>query len=100
MEYHMFFEHYSQPGADPVTHQWQKIFKYVEQMVAARHRADEFDDHKEKTPDPTGDRFRVTAQNLAAQTCGVRGRGVICDAAQGEEHGAEAAKGPEAVVAG
>ncbi len=96
----MLFDHYGQPGTDPVTHKWQKILEYVEQVVAACYRADELDDHEEETPDPTGHGFGVTAQNLAAQTCGVCGWGVICDAAKGEKHGAETTKGAEAVVAG
>lgn len=96
----MLFDNDRQPGTDPVTHQWQKVFENVEQMVAARDRADEFDDHEEETPDPTGDGFGVTAQNLAAEACGVRSRCVVCDAAKCEEHRAETAKGAEAVVAG
>ena len=80
----MLFEHYSQPGADPVTHQWQKVFEYIEQMVTARYRADKLDDHEEETPDPTGDGFAIATQNLAAQACGVCGRRVVCDTAEGE----------------
>ena len=96
----MLFEHNRQPGANPVTHQRQKVFEYIEQMVTARYRADELDNHEEKTPDPTRDGFKITTQDLTAQACGVCGRCVVPDTAEGEQHGAETAKGAEAVVAG
>ncbi len=96
----MLLDDYSQPRADPVTHQGQEVFEYIEQVVAARYRAHELNDHEDETPDPTGDGFGITTQDLAAQTRGVRGRCVIRDATESEEHGAETSKGAEAVVAG
>ena len=100
MEDQMLLDHYRQPRTDPVTHERQEVFEDIEQMVAARYRAHELNDHEDETPDPTGDGFGIATQDLAAQTRGVRGWRIIRDAAESEKHGAETSKGTEAVVAG
>ncbi len=96
----MLLDHNRQPRADPVTHERQEVFEDIEQVVAARYRAHELNDHEDETPDPTGDGLGIATQDLAAQTGGVRGRCIVRDATESEEHGAETPEGAEAVVAG
>ena len=100
MEQEVLFQRNRQPGAEPVTHERQKILKDLEQMVAASDREDEFDDREHETPDPTRDGFSVAAQNLAAQGRGICARCVVGDTTQGKDNDAEPSEAAEAVIAG
>lgn len=100
MKQEVLFQRDRQPGADPVTYERQKILKDFEQIVAASDGEDNFDDHEHETPDPARDSYSIAAQDLAAQGCGICGRCVIGNAAQGEDNDVESSEAAEAVVTG
>lgn len=99
-EQEVLFEHDGEEDGDPVAHEGEEVFEDVEEVVAARDAADEFDDDDDDDPEPAGHGFAVAPQDLQVDGGGVGAWDVVLDGGEGEDDGAEAAEAAEAAVAG
>ena len=78
-EQDVLFNHDGDEDADPVAHEGEEVFEYVEEVVAAGDAADEFDDDDEDDPQPARDGFEVPSEDLHVDGGGVGSWDVVLD---------------------
>lgn len=98
MKQDLLFQKNGDPRSNPITHDRQEVLKDGKKMITPRNRADEFNDHDEDAPHPSGYRLRIMTQCLERDCRRVRKRCVVCNRAESNDHGAKSAEGSEAPI--